>query len=409
VLAAPILEAQISDRCQPGWSLLNQLREQLTPETPTGTVQLLQARIERYLNSCRDIPDLWYYRALVDERLGGPRNIRDAAYARTQARDGLSELLTANVNPFTAKHAPAVQLSSRIDRKYALVVGINDFDHAPPLHFAVNDAKSFAALLSGEQAYHFENVWSLLDQAATLTAVRTAIGRIRARAKADDLVVIYIASHGSPRENDPNGLSYILMHDTKTDGPANLYGTSLQMIDLVETLERDVQARRVALILDTCYSGGATRPDRPAGTPGKVYSADKALVGPDTAFSVAADRFEDKTASGAARVIISASRADQTSQEDDQLQHGYFTYFLLEAFKQNMGTAPLGKVFDSVQQQVAKAVHDRYGVTQTPTMKATPEGLNIVLGAPSGVAMIPARRHSSTIEGSLGSLGPPGR
>ncbi len=232
-LGAPIALAQMADRCRPGWSLLNQLREQLTPDTPAETLQLLKLRIDRNLASCREIPDLWYFRALVDERLGGVQNVRDSIYARKQAADAGSELLSAKVNPFTAVRVPAQRLSSRIGKKYALVVGINDFQHAGSLRYAVNDAQSVATLLAGEQGGHFQKVWSLLDKEATLTAVRTGIGRIRAQAEADDLIVIYIASHGSPREQDPNGVSYILMHDTKVDSAANLYGTSLQMAELV--------------------------------------------------------------------------------------------------------------------------------------------------------------------------------
>jgi uncharacterized caspase-like protein len=191
-------------------------------------------------------------------------------------------------------------------------------------------------------------------------------------------VVVYIASHGSPRESDPNGVSYVIMHDTKVDSAANQYATSLQMIDLVEILKRDVQARRVVLILDTCFSGDAT------GARGvMVHSSDKTL-GTESEFSAAADRFEDKTSSGAARVIISASRADEASREDDALGHGYFTYYLLESLKKSGGGSPLSEVFRSVHDSVAKAVQERYGVSQTPTMRSTPEGLNVVLGAPAG-------------------------
>ena len=370
------LRAQMIDRCSPGWSMLNQLREQLTPDTPKDTLELLQVSIVKRLENCRGIPDLWYYRALVGERL---HDVKDAAYARKQATALGSEAQIAKINPFDAAQAAAAKLSRTIGEKYALVVGINEFQHAAPLHFAVNDAQSMADLLSDPQVGRFRrsNVLCLLNQAATLQGVKTAIGEIRARANEGDLIVIYIASHGSPRADDPNGVSYVLMHDTKRDNAADLYATSLQMIDLVYILRRDVRAKRVALILDTCFSGDATA------SGAHVYTASKA-VGPATDFSVAADRFEDRAPDGAARIVISASRADEQSQEDSDAGHGYFTRYLLEALREKGGANPLRGIFQAVHDRTMQAVRDRYasfGLTQTPTLRGTPAGLDLVLGA----------------------------
>src|SRR5579871_41302 len=140
VAIEPTAIGQMSDRCSPGWSTLNRLREQLTPEISTETLQLLKVRIEKDLTNCREIPDLWYYRALIDERI---QDTKDAAYARKQAQAGGSDALGGNVNPFLqgASEQPTA-LSDRIGAKYALVVGINEFEHAPPLRFAANDARS---------------------------------------------------------------------------------------------------------------------------------------------------------------------------------------------------------------------------------------------------------------------------
>jgi uncharacterized caspase-like protein len=377
-LLAPATYAQMSDRCSPGWSTLNRVREQLTPDITTDALSELQVRIQRHLGACPDIPDLWYYRALVADRL---KDTKDAAYARKEAGSRNSTALREQTNPFAAATPViAAALSGQIKQKYALVVGIDDFENAPHLKFAVNDANSVAELLADPQTGRFpkENVWSLTNQQATLNGVRTAIGKIREKAGPDDLVLIYIASHGSPRQSDPNGVSYVVMHDTKLDSAANLYATSLQMIDLVEILRRDVRAHREVLILDTCFSGDAT------GSRGIRVHAPGSDAGPPSEFSTATDKFEDKTAAGFARAVISASRADEESREDPKLQHGYFTYFLLESLKSKKGMLPLSEVFQAVHDQTAKTVREQFGVTQTPTIRSTPEGLNIVLGAAVG-------------------------
>ena len=372
------LHCQMVDRCSPGWSMLDLLREQLTPATPRETLELLQAGVTKRLENCRGIPDLWYYRALIGERL---HDQKDAAYARKEAAALDSVALLAKVDPFDAAKAASARLSPRVRDKYALVVGVNEFQHAPPLRSAVNDAQSMADLLTDPQIGRFRksNVFCILNQAATLEGVKTAIGEIRSRAQADDLIFVYIASHGSPREDDPNGVSYILMHDTKRDTAADLYATSLQMIYLVDILRRDVRAKRVVLVLDTCFSGDAT-----AG--GAAVHTANAAVGAATAFSVAADRFEDEAPDGAARVVISASRAEEQSQEDSDTGHGYFTRFLLDVLREKGGASPLREVFQSVHDRTSTAVRERYasfGLTQTPTLRSTPAGLDIVLGAPA--------------------------
>jgi uncharacterized caspase-like protein len=215
-----------------------------------------------------------------------------------------------------------------------------------------------------------------LNEQATLGEVRTGIGRIRERVKPDDMVLIYIASHGSPRQVDPNGVSYVIMHDTKLDTAANLYATSLQMIDLVEILRRDVPAKRVILILDTCFSGQAT------GSRGvTVFHAPQA--GPPADFSAAADKFADAGVRGAARVVISSSRADEESHEDAKMGHGLFTYFLLDEFEKSGGMTSIEGLFQNVRARTAQAVRDRFGASQTPTIQGTSEGLKLVLGTPT--------------------------
>jgi uncharacterized caspase-like protein len=164
------------------------------------------------------------------------------------------------------------------------------------------------------------------------------------------------------------------------DTAASLYATSLQMIDLVQILRRDVQARRVVLILDTCYSGDATGSRGVALAP---VSSNSANVAATSTFSGALDAF----AKEGARVVISASRAEQQSWESDRLKHGYFTYYLLDALRQDRAQTPLGKLFEIVRDSTAAAVHkDHPGAEQTPTILENSDGATIVLGAPTSDA-----------------------
>jgi uncharacterized caspase-like protein len=374
--AAPVA-AQVSDRCAPGWSLLNQLKEQLSAGVTSEKLTLLRSTAENRLRICREIPDLWYYRSRISERL---KDTKDAVYSLRVAKELGSAAESGGVDPFAPIVAKAQSpLSKTIREKWALVVGIGQFQDSrniPALGHTVDDAKAFAALLADDHGGRFkqENILLLVNEQATLLGIRTAIGRIREQAKPDDLVVLYMASHGSPRSSDPNGVSYVITNDTRLDSAATLYATSLQMIDLVQLLRRDVQARRVVLILDTCYSGDAT------GSRG-VTVAPSSLAGAPSEFSGALDSF----AKDGARVVMSASRAEQSSWESDRLQHGYFTYFLLEALRQSQGQTPLGQIFETVRDHTAAAVHkDHPNAEQTPTIQENSDGAAIVLGALAG-------------------------
>jgi hypothetical protein len=150
-----------------------------------------------------------------------------------------------------------------IREKWALVVGVGTFKdpNVRPLTLATKDARDLTAAITNPNVGRFrrENVRTLVDSEATLQNIRTAIGWVRERADRNDRLLLFFASHGSPRELDPNGVSYILTNDTDTTDAATLYGTSLQMIDLVENISRDIRAARVVLVLDTCYSAAAER------------------------------------------------------------------------------------------------------------------------------------------------------
>ena len=226
---------------------------------PARLEQLL-AVMELRSGSCPTVADLWAYRSVVERALKKPE--RDVAYSRNKALElgaaNLSSLADVSAGNAVADFDPRTPIRD----KWAIVVGVGTFKDSSvrPLTLATKDARDLTTLITNAEVGRFrrENVRMLLDGEATLQNIRTAIGWVRERADRDDLLLLYFASHGSPRELDPNGVSYILTNDTDTTDVATLYGTSLQMIDLVENISRDIRAARVVLVLDTCYSGDAT-------------------------------------------------------------------------------------------------------------------------------------------------------
>ena len=101
-----------------------------------------------------------------------------------------------------------------------------------------------------------EHVKVLIGAAAT-RYILTALGDIRARAAEDDLVFLYISSHGLPGRDDPTGVSYVVTYDVDRSSPGRLYATALPMVELRD-FSRMLKAGRFVLMLDTCFGGGAT-------------------------------------------------------------------------------------------------------------------------------------------------------
>jgi hypothetical protein len=387
-----------SDSCNGALSALNRVKEEITPrlsaETPSGKskLQVMASTLERGTRVCRAFGELWFYRMAVAHRLGLEK---DATYAKTKV-DELG--YAAEFDPFSAPSATAPasaslspssgQTPGKVRQKWALVVGIDSFTdkRIPSLRYSVKDSSDFVDFLKDPKGGQFDasHIIHLANDKATLEGIREGLGRLRVDAQPDDLVVVYLSSHGSPREVDPNGVSYVVVHDTNLDDAATLYATSLQMIDLVQQINREVKARRVVLVLDTCFSGDALTSlvAGAGGTASRGFSApvpqDKAAEtsGPP-AFSAA---FQNLTI-GYGRAVITASRASQESWESAKLKNGYFTHYLLDALRTSHGAERLDQLFPQVRSLVSTHVRAEVGASQDPSYEFSEGADSIVLGA----------------------------
>lgn len=147
---------------------------------------------------------------------------------------------------------PASQVDSGPGGNYALVIGIDDYPAPlPKLKTAVNDAKSFGALLSNK--YGFQ-VTALLNQDATRDKILAAITHFRKALAESDSFLIYYAGHGSFDRDTDRG--YWLPVDADSD-PLNR-SRDISADDLVAEV-RSLVARHVIVISDSCFSGDLSR------------------------------------------------------------------------------------------------------------------------------------------------------
>jgi len=382
--ATPPFSAQM-EKCDSAYDMVVQAREQARPDIGKEQAERIRSILKTATSMCGSSGDAWYYRYLYSLRLGDKT---DANYSLTKAQRANAEGLRRNDNPFApAVAAKEVKLPPVVREKWALVVGIGRFQYpgVNPLKYTAKDARDFAALLTHPNYGRFKkaNVTLLTDGDATTTRIKSEIEHLSEVSGPEDLVVIYLSTHGSPRDLTALDVNYVITYDTN---PRRLYATSLPMVDVIRDANKMIPAQRVAVFLDTCFSGAATLAGAFPGE-GRSAAPGARIDGEDGARAmgfvsgVSRDLIA-KGGGGGSRVIISASQPNERSWESKELQNGIFTYYLIEALKQNAGMDSIGKVFNSLQEQVSQRARAEKKPSQRPMMEPRETNADIRIGVP---------------------------
>ncbi|MHB8111006.1 MAG: caspase family protein [Syntrophorhabdaceae bacterium] len=283
-----------------------------------------------------------------------------------------------------------------VRNRYALVVGVGQFKYGiQSLQYTVRDASSFYSFLVNPQGAAFprNNVYYLTDQTATRDNIMKYLNTIKKAAGPDDLVVIYMSSHGTPP--DKFGGVHIVTYDTEVKPRERVWHTAVtetMLKDFVETL----RSKRLVMILDTCYSNGAYR-SIPGFLPpgGKSLGADedewygiskdygKRLFGAkDITLDDTPKKTNDRGKSvdnqdGYGKVLLSASSAGEKSWESDSLKNSVFTYYFVDGLKKYNGSVK--DAFTYSKPLVSQRVKQEKGsdISQTPQAMATSDNWNM--------------------------------
>ncbi len=248
----------------------------------------------------------------------------------------------------------------RADNAFALIVGIGAYqdERIPRLKYTHADARAFYDLLTDPKRSGFskDNVKLLIDAEATHTQIRKAVNKwLYNQVMPDSTVMIFFAGHGGQEQDKCDATSekqayYFLPWDADPD---DLASTSLSQTDF-EKLIRTLKARRLVMFLDACHSTGVAKPG-----------------GRDLGI-VASPQYE-RFAEGEGRVVVAAAKPEQRSWEDESLQHGIFTYHLLEALSgkadaNDDGYVSIQEVVNYLQREVPRTVKLLGKEPQDPTM-----------------------------------------
>jgi uncharacterized caspase-like protein len=145
---------------------------------------------------------------------------------------------------------PISPSQSLYSKRVAVVIGINDYQHWPPLEGARSDARRVSQTLRG---LGFDEVIEIYDAQATRRNLLTKLGQTLAELTDESsLAMIYFAGHGQT-ETLPGGQKrgYIIPVDGDRD---QVYATAISM-DQLRGLSSRLPARQVYYVMDSCYSG----------------------------------------------------------------------------------------------------------------------------------------------------------
>lgn len=246
---------------------------------------------------------------------------------------------------------------SKFPNGHALVIAISAYKEVNQLPPEIaNDASAIRAVLTAQEycGYDPKNTTLLLNEQATLEAIRRELDSLANRSSSTDTVCIYFSGHGANLGNSTDPVSALIPVDCE---PSNILKTVLMEEEFSAALTK-IKAQRLLVFIDACHSGGA----------GSLKS-----LGDNSATNLG---FSDKTlgrlAQGTGRVIIASSRASETSLILHGASNSLFTEHLVGALKgaaytQGDGLIRVFDVFNYVSEKVQAAVPGK----QHPIFKAS--------------------------------------
>jgi len=232
-------------------------------------------------------------------------------------------------------------------KKYALIIGCEDYtkyqtdlDKEVNVDFAANDARVFAEYAEKTLGFPKEHIFTLIDP--TKAIVKQYIDKLINSIEFENgpaEVVFYYSGHGLPDEETKQ--AFLIPVDVNGSNPKD--GISLAWI--YDKLSK-YPSKKVTVILDACFSGGARNKELVALKGVKVKPRIDVVPGNI--------------------LVLSSSQGNQSSAVYKEKQHGYFTYFLLKNLKESRGKEEFGTAFDQVKYNVSKEVNIKLNKRQTP-------------------------------------------
>ena len=251
---------------------------------------------------------------------------------------------------------------------YAIVVGIDDYKSPDivDLSFAESDASSVAAALVECCGYTSDHVLLLLGEHASLANILQAVDRLSNSRlfPGAQTILLYFSGHGA----NLDGENYLIPVDGTADA-ALAKRLNIPLEEIEQAFSHSAFQRKV-LLVDACRNvltsnakGGA------------------ALSFADMAFKLTGMK------------ALFATEFGQLSREDPQLQHGVFTYYVVEGLRGGAaedGVITFGGLERYVSQRMLSYCQQHLGMEQLPVSRGEGQAEMPIAVVPAGLVEQPA-------------------
>lgn len=193
--------------------------------------------------------------------------------------------------------------------QFVVAVGINRHRESQlDLRSARQDAEAVTDCLRTRSRSMFkkQNIAALYDENATKDNILKALSDIREHAMPEDEVVLFFSGHGDIDPSDDE--YYFIPSDFRVKDGIDAYRDGGISAGAIGAVCRDMKARKILVMLDTCHSGRAAAAFQ-------NMSEIKAMK---------------MLAKSTGLHIMTASTDTQLAGEVEELHHGIFTYAVLE-------------------------------------------------------------------------------
>lgn len=224
------------------------------------------------------------------------------------------------------------------EKRFAIVIGINDYTNKTPLDYGVNDAGEIAKILNERCHFNKEDIHIITSDENK--PIKDISGHLEEKYKIiskdfrphEDSIFFFFAGHGEHHFDT----SCLLFHDSY-----------IQIGDIFSRIN-DFQPKYQCYVIDACQSGG------------KVLTRGK--NNPDI--------IETYIKNSSGILFMYAACEHQGAKEPSNLKHGLFTYHFLQALNDDSIYDKDGMLTPNrIQDYIAKETSKESRFTQTPVIE----------------------------------------
>jgi len=168
---------------------------------------------------------------------------------------------------------------------HLLAVGIDAYEHLDKkLDTAVKGMKEFCQLMENKYGFKSTHIIKLKGEGAKSTPIHNSLGNYTKTTQAkknqknipkldtDDFLLIFLSGHGEHDKNKTNK-TFFIPFDADPNGPSNWIQNEI-ILDYI----RNINAKKILLISDSCFSGGLIDKSKRAGSDEPASELDLLLM-----------------------------------------------------------------------------------------------------------------------------------